>query len=454
MGWGTARGDLAANGRETALLVPLCDSDGSQHEQVLALARLLISLVSFPTLWLDLSLWQSYEPARLILLFYLLYSLLILILVVRSRRLSGGGVRKLPDRPLILTGVFQGRPLPTSLLILFHLSDMVWPALICLLTGGANSPFFFLFVFPLMASTYRWGARGTLATGGGSVLIVLSEALLVNSPVIARFHFAGGPFLWDAAITNATSLVVLVGLLSFLADGERRPTGASAAANPIVENLSSEPGVQEDLTAAERRRTARDLHDWVIQSLVALEIEVDLLRRQNAGHAIDAAETLATVQGLIRQEVRNVRELIEQLRSDSLDSQLLSCLAEMVVKFQCETGITANLSCDVQDELVRPSVAHEVAGIVQEALSNIRKHSSGHHVEVGLASSEGWWQLVVQDDGQGFDFSGRLSQEQLEFAHKGPRVIQERVRSINGELTIESYPNRGARLEVRFGAYG
>jgi signal transduction histidine kinase len=57
---------------------------------------------------------------------------------------------------------------------------------------------------------------------------------------------------------------------------------------------------------------------------------------------------------------------------------------------------------------------------------------------------------VVDDDGRGFDFSGRLSQEELDAARKGPVIIKERVRAIGGELSIESAPGRGARLEITF----
>lgn len=90
-----------------------------------------------------------------------------------------------------------------------------------------------------------------------------------------------------------------------------------------------------------------------------------------------------------------------------------------------------------------------VGGIVQEALCNVRKHSGARKVEVRLGSNRDSWQVVIQDDGHGFDFSGRLSQTELRARHKGPRVIQERVHCVNGELAIESYPDRGARLEIR-----
>ena len=97
----------------------------------------------------------------------------------------------------------------------------------------------------------------------------------------------------------------------------------------------------------------------------------------------------------------------------------------------------------------RQKVCRELARIVQESLVNVRKHSGAHHVLVRLAQRAGNLQLTVEDDGKGFSFSGRLSDAELETSGKGPAVIRERVRLVAGELTIESTPGHGARLEVR-----
>jgi signal transduction histidine kinase len=80
-------------------------------------------------------------------------------------------------------------------------------------------------------------------------------------------------------------------------------------------------------------------------------------------------------------------------------------------------------------------------------------------VLVRLGAKNGRWVLIVEDDGSGFPFSGRLAQADLESLGKGPVVIKERVRLIEGDLTIESKPGQGARLEItvpqqREAAYG
>jgi nitrate/nitrite-specific signal transduction histidine kinase len=70
-------------------------------------------------------------------------------------------------------------------------------------------------------------------------------------------------------------------------------------------------------------------------------------------------------------------------------------------------------------------------------------------VLVQLLESKGSWELIVEDDGSGFPFTGRISHVDLDTAPRVPAIIRERVRLIEGHLTIESRPGRGSRVEVR-----
>jgi two-component system nitrate/nitrite sensor histidine kinase NarX len=123
-------------------------------------------------------------------------------------------------------------------------------------------------------------------------------------------------------------------------------------------------------------------------------------------------------------------------------------LKDTVERFQRETGINARFVTDL-DELDMPQrICREVLRIVQEGLVNVRKHSGARHALVRLASSGEKWTLTVEDDGKGFAFVGRYNQDQMEEAGKGPMIIKERVRLIAGELTVESNPGQGTRLEI------
>jgi len=119
-----------------------------------------------------------------------------------------------------------------------------------------------------------------------------------------------------------------------------------------------------------------------------------------------------------------------------------------VQRFQRETGIASRFLMDDEEVLLPPPVCRELARIAQEALVNVRKHSGAKQVLIQLLHTAGSWELVIEDDGAGFPFAGRVSQSELDSAGRAPATIRERVRLIHGELTIESKPGQGARVEI------
>ncbi len=201
--------------------------------------------------------------------------------------------------------------------------------------------------------------------------------------------------------------------------------------------------------ALERARFARELHDGAVQSLIAVEMQVDVLRRQSATRSELVPEELGRIQGLLREEVLKLRELMQQMKSLDVDSRkLIGFLGDTVERFQRETVIAARFTSDLEEPDMSQPVCRELTRIVQEGLVNVRKHSRAHTAVVRLSAKNGRWTLVIEDDGRGFPFAGRLSQAELDALGKGPLVIKERVRVIAGELTIESNPGQGSRLEI------
>jgi len=217
---------------------------------------------------------------------------------------------------------------------------------------------------------------------------------------------------------------------------------------PAVYNVYLLHRLRRRASAAERARFARELHDGAVQSLIAVEMQVDVVRRQAEAERPIGGE-LSRIQGLLREEVLKLRELMQQMKAIDVDAQrLLPVLKDTVERFQRETGIQARFVTDVDDLDMPQRVCREVLRIVQEGLVNVRKHSGARHALVRLASSDEKWLLTVEDDGKGFPFSGRYNDEQLEQAGRGPMIIRERVGLIDGRLTIESTPGQGTRLEV------
>ncbi|HEV7218924.1 MAG: sensor histidine kinase [Terriglobales bacterium] len=271
---------------------------------------------------------------------------------------------------------------------------------------------------------------------------------LISVPFLFGREWSGRIFLFDPALTGDTEEE-----LRFLQELVRQ-------VGPAVYNVYLLSRLRTRAGALERARFARELHDGAVQSLIAVEMQVDVLRRQSTTNSGIVTPELGRIQGLLREEVLKLRELMQQMKSLDVDSRrLLSFIGDTVERFQRETGITARFLTSVEDLKMPQPVCREIARIVQEALVNVRKHSKARQVLVRLNSAGERWQLIIEDDGAGFSFAGRLTHAELDTQGKGPVVIRERVRLIEGELTLESTPGQGSRLEVsipqqREAAYG
>ncbi len=271
---------------------------------------------------------------------------------------------------------------------------------------------------------------------------------LISVAFLFGREWSGRVFLFDPALTGDTEEE-----LRFLQELVRQ-------VGPAVYNVYLLSRLRTRAGALERARFARELHDGAVQSLIAVEMQVDVLRRQSTSNSAIVTPELGRIQGLLREEVLKLRELMQQMKSLDVDSRrLLGFIGDTVERFQRETGISARFLTSVEDLKMPQPVCREIARIVQEALVNVRKHSKASQVLVRLNSVGDIWQLIIEDDGAGFSFAGRFTHEELDSQGKGPVVIRERVRLIEGELTLESTPGQGSRLEVsipqqREAAYG
>ena len=261
-------------------------------------------------------------------------------------------------------------------------------------------------------------------------------ASVVAVPVNFMDQWVGRLFLLDPGFDPADKRV-----LDFL-------TATFAEVAPAIHNVYLYRRLRSRIGAMERSRLAHELHDGVIQSLVAAEMQLDVLRRQSSGDSL-RQQDLGRIQDIVRVEVEKLRKLMNQLRPADMDPrELPGFLAELVERFRSETGIATRFFCDELDFPLRTTVAREIAQITQEALVNVRKHAAAKNVLVQFGSEAGTWKLIIHDDGQGFGFSGILSGSDIEKGWQAPLIIRERVRRAGGRLSIESGPNFGSRLEI------
>lgn len=307
--------------------------------------------------------------------------------------------------------------------------------------GGANG----WFALKRRDGSYRLTelepATPALAKPGG-LSTVMPEALLGSQTVLAAAfrlgrQWQGWVYLLDAGWPSRWRKD-----LRFLA----RIVEAAAPAAYSTYLLSR---MREQIGEQERGRVARELHDGAIQSLVSAELQMHAMRRRPDRRGAALPDVLEGVERLIHEQVLNLRELMEKIRPIDADPRSLpETLAEQVEKFQRETGIAATFTAEPRPVRLTGRASRELARILQELLFNVRRHSGAGKVDVRLGSCDGLCRLEVADDGCGFDFSGRYGHEALEQMRKGPRVVRERLRMLNGRLEIESYPGRGARLEI------
>jgi signal transduction histidine kinase len=219
---------------------------------------------------------------------------------------------------------------------------------------------------------------------------------------------------------------------------------------PSVYNVYLLRRLRSRAAAVERARVARELHDGVVQSLHAIAFRLYALRTRNSGPAPEREQELLEVQQLVQNEAANVRDLIHQLEPLDFDPRhLVDFLSGMVTRYRQDTGIGAQFVCDTAQVALPAATCRELAGIVREALANVRRHSAAQHVLVRLARQQGGWVLSIEDDGRGFEFSGRFTHAELDDSRRGPLVIKQRVRALEGELTIISKAGHGARLEIK-----
>lgn len=273
-----------------------------------------------------------------------------------------------------------------------------------------------------------------------SVVRSFAELHPFQTLAVASFSFAGElsgrVFFFEPDFTSGTEEELI-----FLQDLVRQIT-------PAVYNLYLLRRLRSRAGAAERARLVRELHDGAVQSLIGVEMQVDVLRRHSPDGDSITAE-LERIQGLLREEVLKLRELMQEMKSTEVDARRLpGFLRDTVQRFQRETGINAQFVMEAGDITLAQPVCRELARIAQEALVNVRKHSGAKRVVVQLLQEDTRWRLTIEDDGDGFPFAGTIAQAELDLSGRAPAIIRERVRLIQGELTIESKPGKGSKVEI------
>ena len=212
-----------------------------------------------------------------------------------------------------------------------------------------------------------------------------------------------------------------------------------------MENLRVAALEREAAVAAERSLIARELHDSIAQSLAFLKIQMQLLHGAVA-RGNDAARdaAIAELDTGVRECYADVRELLVHFRTRTQDEDIEGALRATLSKFEHQTGVPTHLAMSGQGRPLAPDVQIQVLHIVQEALSNVRKHAGARRVELRVQRHPRW-RFEVHDDGQGFD-PAAVPPDSL---HVGLGIMRERAERIQARLTLHSQPDgRGTRVAL------
>jgi signal transduction histidine kinase len=193
----------------------------------------------------------------------------------------------------------------------------------------------------------------------------------------------------------------------------------------------------------ERIRIAGELHDGVMQEMLAVTMMLGTAKRKIAGDS-DATATIDKVQQKLIQVGTDIRQLSHDLHPPVLqDAGLPEALRTYCEQFSAGSGIL--VSCDSDDRAhdLSRGAALALFRIVQEALGNAAKHAAARHMVVRLTRFNGLVSLTVTDDGAGFDASRLGTSGGL-----GLIMMRERAGQLNGKFEFESAPGRGTTIKV------
>ena len=284
----------------------------------------------------------------------------------------------------------------------------------------------------LLWSALRFGTGGTAT----SVLVVTFLSIW------ASVH-GHGPFSWQTELDPVLSLqlFVLFAAASFmilaalLEERKRAEEALTGMTRKLIE-------AQEK----ERNRIGRDLHDDICQRLALLAIGLQQIKEVPSDSAAKTKSGLDELWQQTLQLVTDVQALSHELHSSKLEYLgIFTAMKGFCREFGEQQRITVDFtSHDLPDPLPSPEISLSLFRVLQEALHNAAKHSGVRHFDVQLWGTTDEIHLAVSDSGAGFDVQAAKQGRGL-----GLTSMEERLRLINGKLSIESKPRRGTTVHAR-----
>ncbi|MEX2112428.1 MAG: PAS domain S-box protein [Pirellulales bacterium] len=191
-----------------------------------------------------------------------------------------------------------------------------------------------------------------------------------------------------------------------------------------------------------RQLVAYEIHDTFVQDVIGALMYLDLYRDHQGDTQSAELANIDKAQLLLREAVQSARRTISGLRPPIIDEQGVAAAIEYLVSELNAEGMEIRLEQALPRERLPPVFEAAVFRVVQEALTNVQRHSGTKRADVTLKQSGDRLELQVRDFGAGFD------PERVGSGHFGLRGMAERVRLLNGTVEIESSPGKGTEIRV------
>ena len=205
-----------------------------------------------------------------------------------------------------------------------------------------------------------------------------------------------------------------------------------------IENAIYHQQIEQIAMLEERTRISRELHDSLAQTLGWLSIKTELLEEDlQQGETERATAEIKEIRNVVRDASYDVRESIDGLRTHPTGNLALTAAA-WIAEFRQRSGLETTFHArDVEGQLP-PLVESELLRILQEALTNVRKHANAQHIQIDLDIQNNFAILRIEDNGAGFVYNPDLRSQ-----HFGLSIMRERAERLGGAFDVQSEPGKG-----------
>lgn len=217
-----------------------------------------------------------------------------------------------------------------------------------------------------------------------------------------------------------------------------------------LQHASMASQLQSIATLEERSRIAREMHDGLAQILGYLGLQMQTIEAYlKTGKEADVLAEIRKTRQNIKLAQADVRENILSLRTTLAgEAGLIPALQEYVAEFGVQSATCARFHSDLKRAPnLSPLAEVQLVRIVQEALTNVRKHAHATRVDVNLSRDNGGLALIIDDDGRGLD-KDAVSGTNGSAHNFGLQTMVERAESVGGALKIHSEPQRGTTVRL------